>query len=111
MEQADQRLSSYQKIVRPIWKLRQEAQDLQDNIIKLQGPMDKLQPAFNSLEKKMQGVESGMGGMLNELKSMNESLLQDEQSFPAVFGISPSVLHRSLTAASFTSCCIACGIA
>lgn len=64
------------RIVRPIWKLRQEAVELQEHIAGLRKPMDGLQPAFNSLEGKMSAVDSRMSSVLGELSGVNGSLNQ-----------------------------------
>ncbi len=51
------------RMMRPLWKLRQEARSLEGNIMELQKPMSGLQPAFASMESRM-------GGVQDELKSM-----------------------------------------
>jgi predicted nucleic acid-binding Zn-ribbon protein len=86
------------RVVRPIWKLKQQAADLQENIMKLQKPMDGLQPAFNSLEGKMQGVETRMGGLLGELGSMNKNIEKVSTDIPKITALSGDLnqVHKDL---------------
>ncbi|HEY9788656.1 MAG TPA: hypothetical protein V6D17_24930 [Candidatus Obscuribacterales bacterium] len=80
------------RIVRPIWKLRQEAMELQDHIVALQKPMNGLQPAFTSLEGKMAGVDMRMSKVMDQLAGVNGSLSQLTQQMSKIDDELPTVV-------------------
>ncbi len=59
------------RMMRPLWKLRQEARSLESNIVDLQKPMMGLQPAFASMESQMGGVQDELKLMGKELSGVN----------------------------------------
>ena len=86
------------RMLRPVWKLRQEANDLQKDLQALQKPMNGLEPAFKSLEGKMQGVEGNMGGLLKQLGGMNDTMNRLSLDLPKIYHISEDLgqVHHDL---------------
>lgn len=64
------------RMLRPLWRLRQEAIGLKADISALQKPMAGLQPAFTSLEGQMTGVQNEMRTMGKALTDVNSNLHQ-----------------------------------
>lgn len=83
------------RMMRPLWKLRQEARSLEGNIMDLQKPMSGLQPAFASMESRMGGVQDELKSMGKELSGVNGNLHRLSGDLTHLKELSPTLVRVS----------------
>ncbi len=79
------------RIVRPIWKLKQQAAELQTHIIELRRPIDSLQPTFARMEVKIAQADEQMLDIRGQLTRMNANLNEVAIYLPKVQGLSQTL--------------------